>query len=175
MLTLITGGSKNGKSHIAEELLASSPAPHYYIATMEPYGAEAQAAIRRHHKMRAGKGFETIEKYTDLQELRFPEGGSVLLECMCNLCANEMFSAGCMEPAPKIIAGVRSVLAQVSGLVIVTNEVGDDGREYGEGTMEYIKQLGIINAQLAATADQVIEAVYGIPVYHKRKPGTLQG
>lgn len=168
MLTLITGGSKNGKSRIAEEILAAAPPPHYYIATMEPYGEEAQQAIRRHHKMRAGKGFETIEKYTDLQELRFPEGGSVLLECMCNLCANEMFSAGCMEPAGKIISGVERVLAQVSGLVIVTNEVGGDGRVYGEGTMQYIRQLGSINAGLAAMADCVIEAVYGIPVYHKR-------
>ncbi|MDE7210301.1 MAG: bifunctional adenosylcobinamide kinase/adenosylcobinamide-phosphate guanylyltransferase [Lachnospiraceae bacterium] len=168
MLTLITGGSKNGKSHIAEEILAAAPAPHYYIATMEPYGSEAAAAIKRHRDMRAGKGFETVEKYTDLQELSFPRGGSVLLECMCNLCANEMFSANCREPAPKILSGVKVLLSQISELVIVTNEVGDDGRVYGDGTMEYIRQLGNINAALAAMADNVIEAVYGIALYHKR-------
>lgn len=174
MLTLITGGSKNGKSHIAEEILAAAPAPHYYIATMEPYGDEAKEAIKRHQKMRAGKGFETIEKYTDLQELSFPDGGSVLLECMCNLCANEMFSANCSNPVPKILAGVEALLSQVAELVIVTNEVGEDGREYGEGTMEYIRQLGGMNAALAGMADNVIEAVYGIAVYHKRSHAKLK-
>ena len=41
--------------------------------------------------MRAGKGFETIERYTELDELLIPKDCVVLLECMSNLVANEMF------------------------------------------------------------------------------------
>ena len=46
---------------------------------------------QRHRKMRAGKGFETVECYTGLKNLDFPENAVVLLECMSNLAANEMF------------------------------------------------------------------------------------
>lgn len=54
--------------------------------------------------MRAGKGFETVERYTDIEGLCRDESleaetfrqkakdAVVLLECMSNLAANEMFS-----------------------------------------------------------------------------------
>ena len=38
-----------------------------------------------------GKGFETIERYTDLSGLELPKEGVALLECLSNLTANEMF------------------------------------------------------------------------------------
>ena len=98
MFVFITGGSKCGKSSLAERLLEQYSLPKYYIATMQPFGEEARAAIERHRKQRAGKGYVTIEKYTDLGEISLPKpGGAVLLECMGNLCANEMFSEECGE------------------------------------------------------------------------------
>ncbi len=92
MLVLITGGSKNGKSHIAEKIITSCELSRFYVATMEPFGEEAMVAIERHRRIRSGKNFITIEKYTDIQEIELPEQCAVLLECACNLCANEMFS-----------------------------------------------------------------------------------
>ena len=47
--------------------------------------------ILRHRQMRAGKGFETVERYTDLKGLKLDPDSVVLLECMSNLTANEMF------------------------------------------------------------------------------------
>ncbi len=41
--------------------------------------------------MRADKHFETLERYTDLAGLEVPEDSILLLECMSNLTANEMF------------------------------------------------------------------------------------
>lgn len=37
------------------------------------------------------KGFETAERPVDLGELFVPEDGAVLVECMSNLAANEMY------------------------------------------------------------------------------------
>lgn len=45
MMILITGGSKCGKSSVAEGLLNGFPGEKYYIAAMEPYGEDAQRAI----------------------------------------------------------------------------------------------------------------------------------
>ena len=73
MIHLITGGSGSGKSEYAEECLLhmnsnnSVDKTFIYLATMRPYGEEARKKIRRHHKLRAGKGFDTLECYDNLQ------------------------------------------------------------------------------------------------------------
>ncbi|MBP0955979.1 MAG: bifunctional adenosylcobinamide kinase/adenosylcobinamide-phosphate guanylyltransferase [Oscillospiraceae bacterium] len=167
MLTVITGGSKCGKSSIAEDILSRFNGKKIYIATMEPYCKEAHAAIERHREMRLGKGFETVEKYTDIHELDLPDRCGVLLECACNLMANEMFSAGEKEPVRKIIKGIGKLSERASEVIIVTNSVGEDGIEYPKETMDYIKNMGILNCALSERADRVIEAVYGIPVMLK--------
>lgn len=169
MFVLITGGSKNGKSHIAENIITSYNLPRFYIATMEPFGNEAFEAIKRHRQMRKGKGFETIEKYTDIESVDIPDHSAVLLECLCNLCANEMFSNNISDPTAKIIKGVDSILQKAELLVIVTNQVGDDGIKYPSETMEYIKNMGKLNHMLSEKANCLIEAVYGIPVMLKGK------
>ena len=164
MMILVTGGSKCGKSRYAESLFADCTAQKYYLATMQPYGDEARSAIERHRKMRADKGFLTVEQYTDLPCANIPDGSAVLLECMGNLLANEMFrenpAADCAE---KIVSEILRLYQKTSLLVIVTNQVGSDGVCYSAETAAYIAALGRINQALAATADRVIECVYGIP------------
>lgn len=169
MTTLVTGGSKCGKSHIAEEILAGSHGRKIYIAAMEPYGEAALRTIERHHRMRAGKGFETVEKYTDIHELSLPEGCGVLIECMSTLLANETFSACAADPVGKILSGIEKIEEQASELVIVTCNVGEDGIEYPGPTAEYIRDLGRLNCALSKSCSRVIEAVYGIPVCLKGK------
>ena len=103
MFTLVIGGAASGKSEYAEELILASPLrPRIYIATMEPFGAEGQARIARHRELRRGKGFQTVERYTGIAGLKLPAGGAVLLECLGNLAANELYSpagAGTAEGA----------------------------------------------------------------------------
>lgn len=165
MTTLVTGGSKCGKSRYAEKIFDNIHIGKLYVATMRPYGKEAYAAIERHRKMREGKGFETIEKYTDIHEIPLSDNCAVLLECMGNLCANEMFCGDAViDPTEKIVNGVYHLSRVAGNIVIVTNQVGSDGFDYAEGTAEYIRILGEINRRIAEFADNVIECVYGIPV-----------
>lgn len=166
MMILLTGGSACGKSAYAEELCCRSPLPRYYLAAMKPYGREGGRKIKRHRALRAGKGFETIERYTDYENLRLPRRGAALLECIANLTANEMFDDdGKMSaPCPRVLAGVKALNGQCDLLVVVTNDVGSDIRLYEEGTAAYIRALGRINAALAAMADAVIEMAAGIPL-----------
>ncbi|MGN0696329.1 MAG: bifunctional adenosylcobinamide kinase/adenosylcobinamide-phosphate guanylyltransferase [Oscillospiraceae bacterium] len=167
MFVLITGGSKNGKSSIAEKILTAYAVPKYYIATMEPFGEEAQAAIKRHREMRCGKGFVTVEKYTDVGEIILPQGSGALLECVGNLCANEIFSAGQEHPAEKILRDIGKLSESTEIFAAVTSQVGSDGIIYPKETMNYIGEMGLINSGLAEMADAVIEAVFGIPVVLK--------
>ncbi|MBR5722084.1 MAG: bifunctional adenosylcobinamide kinase/adenosylcobinamide-phosphate guanylyltransferase [Oscillospiraceae bacterium] len=168
MTTLITGGSKCGKSRFAESLLLSHSGQRRYLATMQPFGADAERAIARHREMRAGKGLFTIEQYTDLHMLMLPPHCGVLLECLCNLTANEMFRP---DPAPDVLShimhGIRHLQQQAEQLVIVTGQVGSDGIRYPAETNAYIALLGAVSRETAALADTVYECVYGIPVLLK--------
>jgi len=161
---LLTGGSACGKSSYGEVLAAAAPRPVYYIATMRPYGEEGEAKIARHRALRAGKGFETVERYTDLASLRLPRRGSVLLECLANLTANEIFDPdGSGEnAADAVMRGIENLRGQCETLILITNDVGSDGGGYSPETMHYVRTLGEINRRAAAMADEVYELVCGI-------------
>lgn len=169
MTVLLTGGSGCGKSSFAEGICVKLPLPRYYIATMQPYGQAGAEKIARHHELRRGKGFETYERYHDLAALDFPEKGTVLLECIANITANEMFSdnGDIRDPYEDVIRGVEALREKSNHLVIVTNDVGSDGGNYSPETHRYIDVMGRINARLAAEADVVIEMVCGIPIMLK--------
>ncbi len=174
MLVLITGGSGSGKSAYAEErVLGFGKARRIYIATMFPFDEESLKRIERHRAMRRDKGFDTVECYTDLRSSEIPEDSVVLLECMSNLVANEMFQdKGAKEnTVDAVLQGVKTLLSKARQVVIVTNEIFSDAVSYEEETKEYQKNLGKINQALAVLADEVVEVVYGIPVYGKG--GTL--
>ncbi len=170
MLHVITGGSGSGKSRYAEQqILDLGPARRIYIATMHPYDEESFARIDRHRAMRAEKNFDTLECYTGLKALTVPPDANVLLECMSNLTANEMFEpegAG-DQTVEVILAGIRRLKEQAANLVVVTNEICSDGVEYDPVTMQYQQFLGRINQEMAAAADRVTEVVYGIPLHMK--------
>lgn len=173
MFALITGGSGSGKSEYAEtlavELAKKEQLPLYYIATMVPYGEEGHRRVERHRKLRAGKGFETIECFVNLKEQELPEPGVVLLECLSNLTANEMFEEnGAGErTVEEILQGMESLRGRCVHLVTVTNDIFSDGLHYDETTEQYQRRLGILNQKLAREADRVTEVVCGIPLLVK--------
>jgi len=173
MLALITGGSGSGKSEYAEGVAVSlakkKGLPLIYIATMVPYGAEGAKRIERHRKLREGKGFATIERYVNLKGLNVPKESVILLECLSNLTANEMFEEGGTKErtAEEVLAGVAAIRSGCRDLVVVTNDIFSDGITYDEVTEQYQRDLGEINAALAAGADEVTEIVCGIPIHLK--------
>lgn len=196
MLHVITGGSGSGKSAYAEaEAVRLSKAGNrnlkkYYIATMEPFGEETLRKIHRHREMRAGKGFKTVECYVDLagkaaqlagevsgegvvlesKDDRNERKSVILLECMSNLVANELYrpdGAG-KRTAERILWGVKSLCEFCGNVVIVTNEVCSECTVDSVEMQEYKRVLSEINCSLARMADAVTEVVYGIPVEVKR-------
>ena len=172
MFTLVIGGAASGKSEYAEDLiLRAGQLPRFYIATMEPLDGECRARIERHRALRAAKGFETVECYTGLEDLRLTGRGAALLECMGNLAANELYSprgAGADAEAA-ILRGIDNLLPQCRELVVVSNEVFSGGRAYEGDTLHYLQILAAVNRALAARAGRVAEIVCGQAVYYKGK------
>ena len=160
MFTLITGGSASGKSKFAENHTLKLSGRRIYLATMEPFGAAER--IEKHRRQRAGKGFETVERYVNLSGLCLSPDSNVLLECLGNLTANELYSSQGGGPGA-VLTGVDNLLSQCAHLTVVTNEVCSGGSSYAGDTLTYMKELARINRTLAAQADLVVEVVCGLP------------
>lgn len=177
MVALIYGGSGSGKSAYAEEYIGqiAGGAKKYYLATMQVYGEEGERKVARHKELRNGKGFITIEQARNVSEAadKMDVPCAVLLECMSNLTANEMFVGTTCIPwevvSEKILQDVKKLQSRVDALVIVMGNVFEDGSVYDSGTMEYLRAMGQIHRSLAELADEVIEVVVGIPIPIKKK------
>lgn len=166
MFTLVIGGAASGKSEYAESLAVSLPGRRVYLATMRPVDRECLDRVEKHRRLRRHKKFETVERYADLAGLTGLEGANVLLECMSNLAANELYDpeGGGREA---VLRGVEAVLGQCRHLTVVTNEVFSGGSAYDEGTLFYLRELAAVNRALAARADAVVEVVCGLPCVWK--------
>ena len=174
MMILVVGGSGSGKSSYAEKVavsLAQAGMRKYYLATMQVFDDEGRKKVDRHRNLRNGKGFFTIEQPTRISgALEKMEDGdrTVLLECISNLTANEMFSEEQavteMQVTDNVIRDIKMLKDQTNHLIVVSNNVFEDGITYDDATTKYIQAMGKINQKLAALADRIVEVVAGIPV-----------
>ncbi len=178
-MILITGGSGSGKSFYAEAqaVRMAGDAIRYYFAAMKPYGEEAQKRIQRHRTLRSQKGFITCETYTriDLAARRIqPQKAVILLECVPNLLANEMFDEAfhalpIAEVAARVINEICETDKMAAQMLVVTNDIFSDGVPYAAMTEHYRQALAQINMALAEWAEQVVEVQSGIPIAVKGK------
>ena len=118
--------------------------------------------------MRAGKGFETVECYTELKNVKLPAGCVVLLECMSIWWQMKCCRAGAHDrTVSEVTKGIENLLEQAAHVVIVTNEIFSDAVVFDGDMDSYLEYLGKINQAAAQRADEVVEVIYGIPVFHK--------
>ena len=169
MLIMVIGGAASGKSDFAENLcMKLSSKPKCYAATMQfnSHDSEAVARIERHRNARAEHGFDTKEVPTELFKADFSGYDTVLLECLGNLLANEMFSVrqSAKDAETAVKNGIAKLAGAVANVIIVTNNIFSDGEDYSPETMQYIEALGRISVWLAGIADEAYEVVCGIPL-----------
>ena len=172
MFTLIIGGAASGKSEFAEALVRQRGGQPVYIATLLPWDDECRRRICRHQARRARDGYVTLEVPLGLSRLpadSLPENATVLLECMSNLAANELY---CPEGAGKaaydeIDAGIRALLPRCRHLIVVSNEVFCGGSDYAGDTDDYLRLLARLNKLMAGLADEAFEVVAGLPLRRK--------
>ncbi len=168
MLTFVYGGCHCGKSTWTLEQAAALPCrDKVFVAAMvtTPDWAESVARQRRE---RAAMGFTaTVEASRDIAGAArlVPKGAAVVLECLCHLTANELFSGaspdGPRAAADRMMAGIE-LLSDGRELFVVSNEVAADGAVYDPETELYKLSLSTLNRLCAARAERVYEVVCGL-------------
>jgi len=173
MKILLIGGSKSGKSMMAQELCRSLSGGKdmIYWATMEPCDSEDLRHIEIHRSEREGWGFETLECAKNLDAARFSANATILFDSATALLTNEMFGKE-MDPnaAEKSAGELLRLGDRCKNIVTVADEIFRDGKQYDEWTERFQKGLAAICRTLAADYDVVIEVIAGVPHYLKGAP-----
>ena len=174
MNIFISGGCKNGKSTLAEQIAVhlSRPEHLYYLATMITHDEEDRLRIARHVQSRAGLGFQTVECGLGLEKAleKADPAGSYLLDSVTALLSNEMFRPdGSVDlSAPERVAGELTALCRrLKHIVFVSDYIYSDAYRYDQGTEGYRKSLALIDRRLAQISDVVLELTAGSIVVHK--------
>lgn len=174
MILFLTGGAKNGKSSLAQDLTVKlSRGKHYYIATMIPVDEEDRLRIRRHITDRDGMGFETIEQGRDILGVleKASPNAAFLLDSATALLMNELFDPTDYHLLPdageKCAQELVRLAKSVENIVIVSDYIYSDAYRYDEVTETYRKSLAHIDREICRIADCVVELSAGNCIVHK--------
>lgn len=161
-IILVTGGARSGKSAIAESRTLSLGSPAAYIATAQAFDAEMEERIAA-HRARRGDEWQTHAEPLDLcGALDLTDGMPRLVDCLTLWLSNLILA----ERDWRVEAArlVRTLDAQVSPVVLVTNEVGAGIVPENRLARLFRDAAGTLNQQVAQAADEVILAVCGLPL-----------
>jgi adenosylcobinamide kinase/adenosylcobinamide-phosphate guanylyltransferase len=176
MITLITGGSRSGKSSFAQQMAEQLDTPRLFIATCPRVDPEMDERVRRHQRDREGLNWRTAEVPLRLsEELRIgiPAGTTVLIDCLTLWVSNLMYAAEQEGPEQGISEDQIAVLAEELAcaargcqgeVIMVTNEVGLGIVPDNPLARRYRDLVGRCNQVIAATADKVFLVSCGIPL-----------
>lgn len=179
-ITLVTGGTRSGKSSYAEKILCNLDSC-LYIATATITDDEMQRRVKK-HKAQRNKLWTTFEGFKDLDKVieKFV-GETVMLDCVTNMISNLMFNSN--KNIDKLTENdkeelfrniknefeklINSVRKSNKNLIMVTNEVGMSlVSEYELGRI-FSDYQGFINQYLATESNNVVFMVSGLPLLLK--------
>jgi adenosylcobinamide kinase/adenosylcobinamide-phosphate guanylyltransferase len=168
-VTLLTGGSRSGKSRFAQTL-AAPYLKRTFIATAIACDEEMVMRIARHQEERAG-AFRTIEapvRLADAIRSASPGSAAILVDCLTVWTGNLLYErTRGVKPEDEIGSFLEALRAPPCDLFIVTNEVGMGIVPDNAIAREFRDMAGKLNQQVAAIADTVILMVSGLPLYLK--------
>lgn len=163
-IILITGGTRSGKSSMAESMaLSLSPHP-IYMATARIWDEEFRQRIIRHQQNR-GPQWTNIEEEKQLS-LHDCSGRVVLVDCITLWCTNFFFDLGAdvQQALQAVEEEFDRFTAQEATFLFVTNEIGLGEVSANEVQRKFTDLQGWVNQYVAQRADEVYLMVSGIPL-----------
>ncbi len=155
MITLVLGGTRSGKSSVAEQLTARHAAPVTYVATLA-VGDDAELQVRvAAHRARRPAGWSTVQVGGDLAGTLDTLVGTALVDSLGPWVASQ----------PDMDVDVdelcAALLRRQGDTVLVSDEVGLGVHPSSPSGLRFRDALGLVNQAVAAVADRTLLVVAG--------------
>jgi histidinol-phosphate aminotransferase len=164
-LVLVLGGTRSGKSAVAESLVAPAAAV-VYVATGVAGDGDAEMAARvAAHRARRPPGWRTVETGDPAAAVQAaPPGSAVLVDAL-----GSWLAARCDDDPGQLLAEVDALAAAAADhpggpVVVVAEEAGLGVVPTGAVTRRWLDLLGEAKQRLAARAARTLLVVAGRPV-----------
>ncbi|MGL5830439.1 MAG: bifunctional adenosylcobinamide kinase/adenosylcobinamide-phosphate guanylyltransferase [Angustibacter sp.] len=167
--TLILGGARSGKSHLAEQLVAAHPSVHYLATGPTPTAADpdwaARVAAHRARRPQTWRCTETTDLATELTSAT----GPVLIDCLALWLTAVLDRSGAWTDQPgwsdvvtaEIDALIEAWHAVTVPVVAVSNEVGLAVVPSTRSGRIFRDHLGQLNRRLSLASEEVLLVVAG--------------
>jgi len=158
LITLVIGGTRSGKSVVAERVVVTYGDTVTYLATawVDPDDADHALRIDAHRRRRPAR-WRTIEcpEPADLPVALASTSGPVLVDSLGTWVAAHPDLTVDASPLLEALA------ARADATVMVSEEVGASIHPESPVGRRFVDELGILNQQVAAIADRVLYVVAG--------------
>jgi adenosyl cobinamide kinase/adenosyl cobinamide phosphate guanylyltransferase len=154
MITLVLGGTRSGKSEVAESLAAGAVDRVTYVATGSPSDADMAARIAA-HRARRPSGWATVEAPTDLPGVLTTLEGRAVVDSLGS------WVAAHADLAPDVAGLCRVLSSRDADTIVVSEEVGLGVHAPTEAGRRFADALGDLNRAVADIADEVLLVVAG--------------
>jgi len=181
-ITLITGGSRSGKSSFAQRLAEEQPGSRLFLATCPVTDKEMEIRILRHIQDRQKGNWDTIEEPVRIAEqlALASRYDTVLIDCLTLWINNLLYEASGKKSAldeDRITLETKR-LVETAGehpgeVILVTNEVGLGIVPENKTARLYRDLVGRCNQCVGAAAERVYLVTCGIPLQIKDKNSAL--
>ena len=155
MITLVLGGSRSGKSAVAEQLVGRHPDPVTYVATLVLGDDPDLAARVAVHRQRRPPTWATIEAGPELAESLRALTGTALVDSLGSWLSGQPFMA--------VDAGAlcSALVERPGNSVVVSDEVGLGVHPSTSVGRQFRDALGSLNQAVSSVADRTYLVVAG--------------
>lgn len=154
MITLVLGGTRSGKSQVAERLASRSPRPVTYVATGRATDEDMAARIAAHRARRPAE-WSTVEAGDDLPGILRDLRGTALIDSLGT------WIASAREMGIDMPALCDALQARPGDTIVVSEEVGLGVHPTTAAGRRFADILGALNQAVADVADTVWLVVAG--------------
>lgn len=168
-IILALGGARSGKTAWAEgcalELAKGqdkSTKP-FYLATGQAFDDEMKARIDRHRRLREDR-FTTLEEATNIATpmVQRQPGDVLLIDSIGTWITNLMLAEADIDAATDQV--LQAMIETPATIIAVSDEIGLGIVPDNAMARQFRDHIGLFNQRYAASADQVMLLVAGIPM-----------
>ncbi|OUS24318.1 bifunctional adenosylcobinamide kinase/adenosylcobinamide-phosphate guanylyltransferase ['Osedax' symbiont bacterium Rs2_46_30_T18] len=166
MIELFLGGSRSGKSKLAEQAAADTGLSVIYLATATGDDQQMRERIEAHQNSRP-QSWQLLEEPFELAQAIEKHAASetcLLVDCLTLWLTNCLFKRDLAYYEAQKQQLLQVLETSRCQIILVSNETNMGVIPLGQLSRDFCDQAGLLHQQVAALSDKVTLAVAGLPL-----------